>query len=699
MIEVNLGSKSDSPVRLVKSPELLAVRTRSRRSLRAGPVQPAVAAEVADGQLVIAFPEAGVEVYRVPPAAPAKHSLEQRKVALRRDPDVRFAGGVLVNEAGQPVIYTENVFIKFVDAADPDECRKVLFDENLIIKQEIEYAANAFFVGLPEGTGERVFEVASKLLARPDVEYCHPELVQKRQRRQIFDAQWHLKRTQIGGRTIDAHASVQAAHGTTLGEGIVIAIIDDGVDIDHPEFQTPGKLVAPRDVTFAPSHPQAFNPRPKDPDPRWTEDHGTACAGVACASGSDGASGVAPAAKLMAIRLAAGLGSQQEANAFKWAADNGADVISCSWGPADGDWWDPSDPAHRQRTPLPASTKLAMDYALSNGRGGKGTVILFAAGNGNESVDNDGYASYAKVIAVAACSDRARRSVYSDMGQAVWCSFPSSDAGWPEQNHPEPLTPGIYTTDRLSRLGYNAGSANDGDTAGNYTNSFGGTSSACPGAAGVVALVLSVNPALKWNEVKDVLRQCCQKIDPQGGEYDAGGHSRFYGYGRLDAQQAVALARPQPRDTLRVSRTFNQAIPDLQAIVVGLDVTETTRIRDVSVLIDLRHTYIGDLQLTLLPPAGGSLHEVLLHDRSGGSKNNIRRTFDVSNTPGLAAYRGADPSGTWCLRVSDQVEQDSGTLVEFGLEFSFDAIPPVRAPRPLGQRAAPTTPAAASPAE
>ena len=113
--------------------------------------------------------------------------------------------------------------------------------------------------------------------------------------------------------------------------------------------------------------------------------------------------------------------------------------------------------------------------------------------------------------------------------------------------------------------------------------------------------------------------------------------------------------------------------------------------------LDLRHTYIGDLLVTLVPPPGGSLPEVVLHNRSGGSKNNIRRTFDSSNTPGLAAYRGADPSGPWCLRVSDQVEQDSGTLVEFGIEFHFDATP-VRAPRMAAQRANPTNPVPA-PAE
>jgi subtilisin family serine protease/subtilisin-like proprotein convertase family protein len=687
MVEVSYGSKNESPVVLETGADLIAVRTRSKRSLRGGPVLPAVAAEVADGQVVAAFPDAGVEVYRVP-ASPARRSLTDRKLALRRDPDVRFAGGVLVDGAGQPVLYTENIFIKFVDTADVDDCRALLRDRGLVIKEELEYATNAFFTACPEGTGQKVFEVANELLQRPDVEYCHPELIRKRERRAIFAPQWHLKRTEVAGRVIDAHAGVEAAHAAARGEGIVIAVIDDGVDIDHPEFKGFGKVTAPRDVMFALSHLQAFNPRPKD----GAEDHGTAVAGVACAAGTDGASGVAPAAKLMAIRLAAGLGSQQEAAAFKWAADNGADVISCSWGPADGAWWDPDDPVHRERAPLPASTKLAIDYAINNGRGGKGCVVLFAAGNGNESVDNDGYASYDKVMAVAACSDRGQRSVYSDVGQAVWCAFPSSDFGWPEADHPDPLTPGIYTTDRMARLGYNAGSTADGDRAGNYTNSFGGTSSACPGAAGVAALILSINPALRWHEVKDVMRRACQKIDPQSGAYDSNGHSRLYGFGRIDAQLAVALAQPQPKDALRVNRTFNQTLPDLQTILVSLDVAETAKVRELMVSVDLLHTYIGDLVLTLVPPVGRGLTEVVLQNRSGGSKKNLKRTFDVSNTPGLAALRGVAANGAWGLRISDQAAQDAGTLVEFALEFLFESAPTLRPPALPPRRAAPSAP-------
>ncbi|MHC5719945.1 MAG: S8 family serine peptidase, partial [Nostoc sp.] len=147
-------------------------------------------------------------------------------------------------------------------------------------------------------------------------------------------------------------------------------------------------------------------------------------------------------------------------------------------GPADGVWFEPNDPVHNQKVPLPDSTRLAIDFAINKGRNGKGCVILFAAGNGNESVDNDGYASYQKVIAVAACNDFGTRSPYSDFGKAVWCAFPSN-------NGDSSQTPGIWTSDRSGVLGYNSGNRNLGDVGGNYTNEFGGTSSSCPGAAGV----------------------------------------------------------------------------------------------------------------------------------------------------------------------------------------------------------------------
>jgi len=289
----------------------------------------------------------------------------------------------------------------------------------------------------------------------------------------------------------------------------------------------------------------------------------------------------------MPIRLVSGLGSQSEADAFVWAADHGASVISCSWGPVDGNWANPNDPVHQQVVPLPDGTRLAIDYAITNGRQGKGCVICWAAGNGNESVDNDGYASYRNVIAVAACSDRGQRSVYSDVGEATWCCFPSNNFG-----PPAPLTRGIWTTDRKGTAGYNTSSS----PGGNYVDSFGGTSSACPGAAGVAALVLARNPELRWDEVKDVLKRCCDRIDAAGGNYDANGHSPQYGFGRLNGRRAVELAAPSPA-IYTALHTAVQAveIKDNQTCSLVAHVGDVAAVKSVKISVAIEHTYIGGL--------------------------------------------------------------------------------------------------------
>src|SRR5829696_5102836 len=487
MPEVKYGGQNGETIQLEVDPELVAVRARRGDSLREGPVPGTEAGLLNEMDPVLSYPEVGVEVYRR--RERSERSMEDLRKELGESPATRFAGRVLVDEKSrEPVLYTENLFVKFSDGKDRDQCLDVLREAGLTVKRELPYAGNAYFVAAPEGTGQRVFEIADELLRRDDVEYCHPELVRPLGRRAISSQQWHLKATTVDNQWVNESANVEAAHTITEGEGVTIAVIDTGIDIDHEEFSGRDKVVAPRDTTA------------NDTDPRPTrraEKHGTACAGVACGDGRFGASGVAPRAKLMPIRMMSQLGSQAEADAFYWAAENGADIISCSWGPEDGYWKDSDDPLHDTKVPLPDSTRLAIDYAVDNGRGGLGCVVFFAAGNGNESVDNDGYASYDRVLAVAACNDRAQRSVYSDFGEAIFCAFPSNDLPWPEKDRPAPLTPGIWTTDRTARAGYS-----DDD----YTNSFGGTSSACPGAAGVAALVLSCNPSLSTDQVRDILR-------------------------------------------------------------------------------------------------------------------------------------------------------------------------------------------------
>lgn len=527
MYKVTYGGKDGDTINLVESPDMVVIRTKNNAKLESVEVSEDSRQILEDTKTVAEFPEAGVSVRRVE-ASNHTEALEKRddaRATLKKEENIRFAGRVLQNaENGQVMLYTENFFVKFEDKLPEANCKAILEKYQLSIKSTVVFAENAYFVSANEGTGLQIFEIADKLLQEAGVEFCHPELVQERKFKVVHPLQWHLAPTSVNGNPVNAHVNIADAWKTTRGEGITIAVIDDGVDVDHPEFQ--GRIVEPFDATL-----NISDPRPKNED----DMHGTACAGMACAAGlENGASGTAPASNLMPIRLRSGLGSMAEANAFAWAAIHGADVISCSWGPSDGEWWNERDETHTRMTALPDSTRLAFEFALKKGREGKGCVILFAAGNGNEDVMFDGYASYPGVIAVAACNDRGSRSVYSDYGDAVWVSFPSNDFGHHPFQHPAPLTPGLRTTDRVREAGY---------TGGNYTNTFGGTSGACPGMAGVVALMLSVNPDLTPVAVKNIIRKSCTRIDAVHGEYNPEGHSKYYGYGRINAALAIQHAR------------------------------------------------------------------------------------------------------------------------------------------------------------
>jgi len=526
MYSYTLGGKKGTKQTLVESKDKIVVRTRNARPLHDAVKTIEGKRSLEDFKVDMEIPDVDVTVLKV--NKDIKDKLEARddaRTSLKKEEELKFAGRVLSDKgADSPVLYTENIFIKFTDKIKQEVCERILKEKNLAIKEKLEYAVNSYFVSAPENTGLKIFEIAENLLKKKEVELCHPEIIRKKMSKSIHPKQWHLKKTTINGNQILANIKADKAHLLSQGENIIIAVIDDGTDIDNPEFNIAGKVVSSRDI-FTNSN----DPRPKYSD----ENHGTATAGVATAFGIN-ASGVAPKANLMAIRNSSSLGSIKEANAFKWAVDHGADIISCSWGPEDGDWWDPNDPKHITFIGMADSTALAIEDAVTRGRNGKGCVIFFAAGNGNEDVQFDGYASYDKVIAVAASNDRNKRSVYSDFGDKIWCCFPSGDFEHQPFDHPSPLTTGIYTTDRRGSAGYN----NQFD----YCDDFGGTSSSCPGVAGIAALILSANSELTWLQVKEILKDSCEKIDTANGQYDSNGYSKFYGYGKPDAEKAVNKA-------------------------------------------------------------------------------------------------------------------------------------------------------------
>ena len=221
-------------------------------------------------------------------------------------------------------------------------------------------------------------------------------------------------------------------------------------------------------------------------------------------------------------------------------------------------------------------------------------------------------------------------------------------------------------------MGYNHCSLQKGDPAGHYTNSFGGTSSACPGVAGVAALILARNPALRWDQVREVLRQSCVRIDAAGGTYDDSGRSPFYGFGRVNARKAVELALPpQPAAALVFQVVQDVPIADFQTATLALPVAGQGPLKTIKVAVDLDHTYIGDLVLKLLPPAALGAAPVVLHNQAGRSTDNIKKTYDEVNTPALTSLKGKDPSGTWTLEVADKVRADTGTRRSLRLVLTF----------------------------
>ena len=517
-----LGGSKGRSVELETNETMVAVRTLSRGPIKKTSLAKSTRSAFDKFEPELAFEGDDITFY----ASKDMEGAELKKI-LAPEEQIEFAGSALkMTDTGDTVAYTERIFLALQPDAKEDSVKEALnaLGDNWHISRRLTYSRYCYLIEPRVRVGQEVFDRAMDLVERGEVDRCHPEFLRERGFRSVFPHQWHLGKRVIDGRLIDQSAKVDGAWTASRGKGVTIALIDDGVDTGHPEFSRPGKIVSEFDFTT-----RTPDARPKSND----DNHGTACAGVACASGISGAAGVAPDATLMPIRLRSGLGSIDESDAIMWAVEKGADVISCSWGPVDGKWWDPNDPRHNQVAPIPDNAALALESALTVGRQGRGCVVCWAAGNGNESADLDGYASFDGVMAVAACDDRGGRSVYSDFGDCIDWTFPSNTFQFGQS--PEPLTPGIWTTDRSGGAGYNAKQGSAGD----FTESFGGTSSACPGVAGTAALVLSVDPMMTGAEVAQTIRETADRIDPGGGQYDANGHSKVYGHGRVNAEAAV----------------------------------------------------------------------------------------------------------------------------------------------------------------
>lgn len=614
---------------------------------------------------------------------------------VRQQPTVAFASRVYrLADSPQTWLYlTDEVTVQFASTVSNTEIDAVLTAAGMALVRPLDGIPNTVVARVTAVATENPIKLANRLVGLDSVLLAEPNLVTAieglyRPTDDRYPQQWHLFHSGGAGLIPNSHINVEAAWNLTRGaRSVVIAVSDDGFDLDHPDLQGIGKVVAPLDLQDRDSVPLPI---------RSEENHGTAVAGVALGEENGiGIVGVAPGCSLMPIRTTGFVDDTSIEQLFGEAMRRGAAVISCSWAPA------------ANYFPLTLRQTNAITRAATEGRNGKGCVVIFSAGNANRPLSGtineanwpqnalsgptrwlSGFAIHPDVIAVSASTSLNSKAAYSNWGEHIAVAAPSNNAP-PSMALPRVGTVltgpvirqylpglGVVTSDRTQGLGYDSG---------DYTNTFGGTSSSCPVVAGVVGLMLSINPNLTAREVREILQTTADKItdsnpDPQlglrYGSYDAKGHSQWFGYGKVNALAAVQAAQRRAFPQRRVSQVVRQtnanafAIPDHQprGINSPITVNQAGTVTDVQVQVSLEHGFLGDVSLALVAPSGAT---VQLQGRTLGRQTELRQTYSLRTTPVLVTLLGESAQGGWALRVVDHAPGATGRLLEWGLALGL----------------------------
>ncbi|WP_247235568.1 S8 family serine peptidase [Telluribacter sp. SYSU D00476] len=424
---------------------------------------------------------------------------KQKLQEMKSYPDIRNTRAAFQDPEGNVFVLTNDILISFKEGASEQEREKVLEKvDGVVIEKGPDYWK--FRVNDPEEDAPLL--LANELAAEDIVEYAEPNSVQAPtfhfpQDAPRFISQWHLRNTGQGGGTAGADVNALGAWAITTGSPTIRVVVHDtGVDINHPD------LVANIDPG------RDFDNNDNDATNNG-DAHGTACAGViAAAENGLGVVGIAPNCRIVPLRAAGAHTWDTWAQTFDWAAQRGQ-IISCSW----------------SITPNNTLT-AAIRRAVNNG------VTVFCA-TGNGGTNTVSYpASLPETIGVGASTNRDVRSGYSQYGNGLDFVAPSSGG-----------TLRIETTDVRGAFGYNTNPNGDYCQAADASG-FGGTSSATPLAAGVAALMLSVDPGLRPEGIRYLLQGSATKVASAAAAYDVHGRSNQYGYGRINAALAVQRARP-----------------------------------------------------------------------------------------------------------------------------------------------------------
>ncbi|MGD9928926.1 MAG: proprotein convertase P-domain-containing protein [Mangrovibacterium sp.] len=623
-------------------------------------------------------------------------------------------------------LITDRIVVTFKEAASHDEISTFMAKYALVLKRK--YSDREFLFQLTNETGMNPVKLVVLITEEETglVELCEHDLNHVVKTSSVtvpadpnYLQQWHLHQ-RLTDNDFDVRSSSNCEDAWNLlnhfgSPDVVIGVTDDGCKLDHPDFDSPGKFASWGYMSgLNLVHRDAVGANPANMYQSGS-DHGTNCCGVVAAEVDALLTvGAAPGCRLLPVKWESSgsslyISDDKLYTVLNFLQDK-VDVISNSWG---------SSPHGNYASFVVNKIKT---LTQTGGRRGKGVVFLWAAGNencpinytGNQDIPyTHGYAQRMDgswywagvdtsrhfshnlvgvpgVMFVAALASNAQRSHYSNYGTGISLTAPSSNL----HKYYRMAVPGlgITTTSGASPL---------------VDNEFGGTSSATPLVAGIAGLVISANPNLTALEVISVLQRTADKDLNMNGypktlpaSYDPdtswdispvapfnsgaftdqnladGTWSPWFGFGKVDAATAVAEALKmggvtgeQPAGKVEKTSSPALAIPDKNSTGIAdqILVEETGPLAEVQVEVDISHTYIGDLIVSLISP---NSMQIDLHKRSGGSADNLKKTFDLQNTPALSQLNGQSIQGAWTLKVSDHAAIDTGTLNSWKLTLN-----------------------------
>ncbi|MBU42852.1 MAG: serine protease [Spirochaetaceae bacterium] len=471
----------------------------------------------------------------------------------------------------------------------------------------------------------------------------------------LFSDQWHLENTGQTSGTSGEDANVSNLWNTgNCGTGVSIAIVSDGLDIDHEDLAN--------NVERGKSH--NYSNGGTDPGTAGTG-LGTAMAGIIAAEPNNkGGRGVSPYAKLRGFNVSQNRSTTNDADAMI----RGLSEVSVY---ANG-WSEPEFSGKFQDST--SEWRSAIDSGLSLGRNGLGALYFFGSGDGDtvssfSGIDNsnlNGYTNYHGVMAICGVGHDGVRASFSEQGANLLVCGHSKGNG----------DIGIRTTDTTGAGGYNNGSSGSDYSDSNYTKLATGTGTAVAEVAGVTAMMLYANPNLSWRDVRMILARTARKNNSGDSDWTTNGAglniNHKYGFGVVDANAAVNLARNWI--SLATQKTFQTSTSTVSATVTDGNATGVTNsivvsgsgistIESVDVNVTFSHNYYRDLDITLTSPSG--TQSILLSRGSDGICVNIAvasPTIEANgNCPFTGTWRfgvlrtmGESADGTWSLRLRDQ---------------------------------------------